>query len=356
MKTTFNILYEDIFSKTSKEVDYPINLTPEWLNAYKKAYAVQPLYCHYKQGETLLGALVLRKREKLQTRFSKKISLHYLGHGPSDFFQPLIIPGYEASFAEYLAKWLEQNSKEWDELILSEIPASWKVLTLLVDSLKRQNFIVTVRTTNGYYYVDTTMNWDHYFESFLKSNNKDLLKDIRQIHRANIQLRVESHKDNIYSKLEEVLHLYAQRRTALGQINTYETLERQTFVKEVTRAFEKKGWVELSFLKDQEENVWAFQLDWIYDGIRYHWNHAYNEDFRKYSPGKILLYMLMERAFQRPEEIQCNHMRGLAGYKSKLANQMEYLLEIRIENPYSWRNKFVKIYNKLSHVKKMFRK
>jgi CelD/BcsL family acetyltransferase involved in cellulose biosynthesis len=354
LKENFTKLYSDLFNKINGTISHPIAQTPEWLSAYEKAYSVQPLNYLYRKEGALLGILPLCKKIHLQTRFNKKINLQYLGRGPSDFFQPVVQPGFESSFAVHFSNWLRKNSQDWDELYLSEIPGSWVGHTALAQSLREKQFSVRVKETTGFYFVDTTLDWEHYFESFLKPQNKDLLKDLRQIDRQHIQLRIESHREGVYAKLEQVLHLYAQRRASLGQYNTYETTERKAFVKAVTEAYEKKGWVELSFLKDQDDNIWAFQLDWLFRGIRYHWNHAYNEDFKKYSPGKILLYKLMERAFQRPEEIQCNHMRGLAGYKSKLADQMERLVEIHVHNPFSWRNRFAKIYNKVSYLKKAF--
>ncbi|HRK82284.1 MAG TPA: GNAT family N-acetyltransferase [Saprospiraceae bacterium] len=345
--------YLQLFNNNIEYIKFPIAQTLEWLSAYEKAYYVQPLYYYYWNEGALLGILPLCKKIHFQTRFSKKINLQYLGRGPSDFFQPLVQPGFESSFAINFSNWLRKYSQDWDELFLSEIPASWAGHTALAQSLTYNQFNVRVNETNGFYFVDTTLDWNQYLNSFLRPQNKDLLKDLRQIDRLNIQLRIESHREGVYAKLEQVLHLYAQRRASLGQYNTYETPERITFVKAVTESFEKKGWVELSFLKDQDDNIWAFQLDWLFRGIRYHWNHAYNEDFKKYSPGKILLYKLMERAFHRPEEIQCNHMRGLAGYKSKLANQMERLVEIHVYNPFSWRNRFAKIYNKVSYLKRL---
>lgn len=350
--------YETNFSKFEKNSHHLVQQTPQWITAYAENYIYQnkigatPLQIlFFEEGDNSKGVILLQKKTKRIAPFIYKKNLEIFGRGPTDFFQILIEKDYESQAFSQLSNWLYSNRHGWDELTLSEIPAPSTNIPLLIESLQKKGFKASSNTSSGFFFVDTTSDWGSFYNNFFKTNNKDLLKDLRKIERNGIQLKLESHRNDIYRKLEDVLHLYAQRRNTLGQKNTYETEERRGFVKEITEAYEKKGWVELSFLKDQENNIWAFQLDWLYQGVRYHWNHAYNEDFKKYSPGKIILFKLMKRSFGNPQEIQCNHMRGLAGYKNKLANQQCPLITLRVENSYSIRNKTIKLYQKGAFIK-----
>lgn len=341
-------------SNLLKYVRFPIHQTTEWLEAYKQWYinlSNKKLFSFYSCIDNkTIGAIPLQLTTNKHFRFLNQRRLEIFGKGPTDFFQPLIDPSFSNIVINDFSNWLVKNKKKWDIIVLSEIPKSWDGLDSLIDGLESKGFKPSISVHNGFYYVDTSKSWEDYYEQFIKVNNKDLLKDLRQLDRRKITLSLESHRQNVHQKLLTVLDLYAQRRNTLGQVNSYETEQRKEFVRSVINAYESRGWVEISFLKDDLGNIWAFQLDWLMDGIRYHWNHAYNEQFKKYSPGKLLLFKLMERAFLTPNEIQCNHMRGKAEYKQKLANEAEELIEIKIENVFSLRNKIIKIITRFLQI------
>ena len=222
-------------------------------------------------------------------------------------------------------------------LCLKELPEHSPVFRELAKAMSSLKFKVTTEICGAYHYVDTTSDWDTFYREFLNPNNKELLRQIRGAQREKFNLSVEKVSKNIYPAFESALAIYAKRRSSKGGYNPYHSEERRGFVKAVIHAFEKKGKVELNFLKDSDGNIWAFLLDWLHDGTRYHWNHAYNEEFKKYSPGKILIYMLMEEGFKDPAIRAINHMRGSILHKGKLANKSENLVAITIKNPYSRR-------------------
>lgn len=346
-------------SETQKSQSSPktINTNIEWIKSYFNNYIapnpkIEPCLLTSQKRKDNPIVIVLLQFRSFRRKLLNFREIEIFGRGPTDFYD-LQICGEEDydDLMVQLVTWLFVSKTRWDKLELSELPNSFYYLEKWLLRATQLGFKPEVAFNSGYYSVDTTKCWDSYQNDFLKNESKDLMKDLRKIEKRGNKIVLESHRENVFFQLTRVLHLYAQRRSSLGQKNTYETPERQGFVRDVIEAYEKKGWVELTFLKDQEGNTWAFQLDWLYEGVRYHWNHAYNEDFKKYSPGKILLYLIMKRSFEDPNERECNHMRGLAGYKSKLANQMEPLVSITIKNPYSIRNKVIDFYHRISYLK-----
>ncbi len=281
----------------------------------------------------------------------KQKNVGILGEGPSDFYRPLKLGKVPDPLYESVFNWFHENRNKWDQInLLNCLPDQFEYESL-VEKFNSAGYSAKFDKANGFFFVDTTGSYDDFFESFIRPRNKDLLKDLRRIEREEHQLRVEKVSEEIFKKLKEVLELYSNRRKSLGQRNTYEDQDRMGFVQDVLDSYEKQGKAELSLLKDREQNTWAFQLDWIIDGVRYHWNHAYNEDYKKYSPGKILLLELLKESFQNPNIVECNHMRGLAGYKSKLADQSQNLYRLSVHNPYSRTNRLRRVYHDLSRVK-----
>lgn len=325
----------------------------EWFNSFLSAYNIQENdtdLIGFVDIDSLIGLSLLQKTCKPMTRFWKERILVPLGYGPSDFFAVPVKDDYELRVSKMLVHYYIQNSQAWERIIVDNLQYNQKFYSFLIDEFKRLGYQVEVSTDRFSYYVDTTGDWDSFYLNFISKNNKDLLKDLRKIDRSGINLTVHQIRESVWPSLKEVLEIYAQRRKSLGQKNTYNDSSRELFVKSVIQAYEKSGNVELSLLKDQNDQVWAFQLDWIWEGVRYHWNHAFNEDFKTFSPGKILLLKLLEISFADPKIVEVNHMRGNATYKSKLADKTRPYLFIQIVNPFSWRKRVVVFFNKFRRV------
>lgn len=326
-----------------------------WLSAYISSYLKSDnalLILRIAKGSDVLSFVSLQQSQKYINRYITLRNFYPLGWGPSDFYSLIAQPDSEKEVVEALANYWMNNSAEWDTITLENIPATNSLPLILAGKMMELGFVVEKKEGFGFYTVDTTSVWETYFNSFVKPANKDLLKDLRKIEREGIELSVQHIRKGVYNKLKTVLDLYAQRRQSLGQPNTYETQERKEFVQRIMASFEESENVELSLLLDGAKNVWAFQLDFLWEGVRYHWNHAYNEDFKKYSPGKILLLKLMEASFHDPSIKEVNHMRGASAYKSKLADTFNPYINLKIINPYSKRLKWLKVWNKLSYIKK----
>jgi CelD/BcsL family acetyltransferase involved in cellulose biosynthesis len=298
-------------------------------------------------GAEVVGKLPLQEEVKKAGRLHKIRRWIPLGSGPSDFYPLLMQPDSREEVAASWIEQLQQRYKDWDVLILDNIPESDPGLPVLQKALATLG-PVERSVSNGFYSVNTAKTWDAYFEAVVKSRNKDLLKDLRKLEREGIRLDIERYRTNIFSQLQNLMTMYAGRRAAMGQTNSYTDPARQNFVREVLASREPQGGAELSILKDGAGNAWAFQLDWLDQGTRYHWNHAYNHDFKKYSPGKLLLYKMMEADFANPEMQSINHMRGMAGYKTTLADTSENLIMIKVNNPKSSRLRMLKAFKLLA--------
>ena len=321
----------------------------DWLNAYNRHYLqpVQVKVLEVRNGDKVIGIMPLQEEIRKAGRFSRIRTWIPLGSGPSDFYPLQMHPEKRVEVAENWVAQLQQRYKEWDVLILDNIPESDPGIDVFQEALGRLGKVER-KVSNGFYSVDTTKNWDSYFAEFVQPNNKDLLKDLRKLEREAIALNIERHRKNIFNELQNLMTMYAERRAAMGQTNNYTNQARLNFVRDVLASREQNQGAELSILKDDNGNAWAFQLDWLDQGTRYHWNHAYNHDFKKYSPGKLLLYKLMEADFVNPEMKSINHMRGVSGYKTSLADTKEDLILLKVDNPKSLRLKKLRILKHLA--------
>lgn len=345
----FEKKYTELLNLTHTK--YKINLELLWLLSYKQNYipANEAYILIAFEKEEPVGFLPLYIDRIRGTRFWQHRVLRILGSGPTDFFDVIAERGKELSIVQAMISYVMDDTS-WEKFELTEIPASSISFQNLQKFLPEKNIDFSLDFPNGYFFVDTkSRSWEEYEIEFNKKN-KDLAKSERRITNDGFKLSVQTFKEDIYRHLIQSIELYEARRKSLGQKNTYETEERNRFLERVIGEKEKTGAVELNKLVDETGEVWAFQLDWLSDGVRYHWNHAYNEDFKRYSPGKVLLKEIMKRSFEDPNIKECNYMRGLSSYKSKLVDQKEMLGRIIIENPRSLRLKATKLAGKVLSI------
>lgn len=338
-------ILQSLIEQLAKQISYTVHQKFDWYRAYIKAFHPHILCLLVQNEETgqSLGVLPLQVHEYRGTRFWKLRRLVPLAYGPSDFVNLLVEPSKEQEFADALAWWFRHNDQCWEQLFIPYIPAESPAWQALVQALESYGFYVEVDKSHGFWEVDTSGDWDDYFSTFFYQNNRDLLKDIRRLQRERRYPCLVVIRSNIIHHLYKLLPLYQQRRKTKGEWYKYEDPRYTQFLIDVIQAYEHVGAVELSVLEDNNGVPWAYQLDWIDKGIRYHWMHAYNEEFKKYSPGKILLYELLYRSFKDPAIYKCNFMRGEAEYKKRFANIRREYVNILVYNARSLRSQATRI-------------
>jgi len=334
-----------------RSCDLSVHLNSIWLSNYIKYYFIneqKPFIIAAYQGDNLVGCLPLQSNKKIATKYYNFTELNILGFGPTDFFDIPVIKEYREEILSHLIQFLKKD-KTWDKLTLTELPERSENVVAFLKILQQEKLSYQVYEPNGFAYIATNGNWKHFFETKFNLHNKDLAKSERRIDRQGYQLKFTSYQENIYTELLKNIDLYAQRRESLGQLNKYDTDKLKKFLKKIIGAFEAKQMVELTVLEADGE-TWAFQLDWINNKTRYHWNHAYNEDYKRYSPGKLILKELMKNSFYDANIDYCNHMRGLSGYKDKFTEESQMLKRIRIENPTSKKIKLTRLISKVLKI------
>ncbi|MDT0295762.1 GNAT family N-acetyltransferase [Mesonia ostreae] len=338
----------------NKTCGFTVHLNSIWLTNYIKYYFEETqstwILAAYNQDE-LVGCLPLQAEEKRATRFYNFTELRILGFGPTDFFDIPVAEENRQEILSHLVAFLK-NDSTWDKLMMTELPETSPNLKCLIEALRKEKLEFELDEPNGFVYTATKGDWEDFLTTEFDPKNKDLAKSERRVAKKGYELKFSSYRENVYPELLKNIDLYAQRRESLGQFNKYETDNLKKFLQNIIEAYEAKKMVELTVLEADGE-TWAFQLDWICNKTRYHWNHAYNEDYKRYSPGKLILKEVMRSSFYDPNIDYCNHMRGLSSYKDKFTDEKQMLIRIRIENSFSKKVKLTRLISKtLKAVKK----
>jgi CelD/BcsL family acetyltransferase involved in cellulose biosynthesis len=326
--------------ETWPEILHRLNQTRDWYLTYIQALDlvnwVRVLQVTDNTGQ-LTGLLPLELRHRRGTRFWKLRDFVELSRGPSDFFSLLIASRVETEVTKALVNWFVKHPLMWETIQLSTIPASSAGWSEFVEAFREAGLPTTVTTDRAFYKIDTTGDWGQYEREFLHKRLADMRNRRNRLERDGYSYELVNVTHNISEYLPALFHHYDIRRKMLGQRYATESQAMQDFVREVVSKYETRRSVVLSLLIERGGDIMAYQLDWVFNGIRYHWKPTFDLKYERYSPSKILLFLTIRDAFYDPSIREFNFMRGESTYKTQFAKDSEDYISIKVTNPYSLR-------------------
>lgn len=337
---------------------HSIQQRSEWLDAYVAEYLGDntSLVLEVYENNELIGSLPLELREAPGTRFFTSRQLYGLGSGPADFIYIAASPERSNEVAMSLAKWLNDNNNEWEELFLHFLAADCEVAAMLISALKKFGFEPEVDNSRQYYVLDTSGSWEDYYTPEFNKKIRDIRGRLNRVQRNGITLEYQEITNNIADYLPGFIEHFNQRRTDKDEASSFEDDRKIRLIKSILPAYEDKGWVKLLLLKDGEGNIWAYQLDLVHNQTWYHYSPTFNKEFSWYSPSKLLLYHTLQKCFADENLRELNFMRGESNYKTQFTEVTKNYLHINMENPKSIRRKAHKAATTLVTIRDKFLK
>jgi len=331
---------------------YRVHLGSSWLTSYVEEFRASErtrvIEVREPSSGRLTGALPLQLQSVRGTRAWSLRRLVPLASGPSDFFDTLALPGRIGDVAEAIARCLWETRLSWDELVLDLIPHSSPYWEPLARALEGRGLVPIIATDRGFFKVDTTGSFDDYHQ---KKMIVTYSKVRNRMRRDGVEPRLEVVRSGINDTLDGLLHLYHKRRAHKDQRNCFvNSSPMEAFVRKVVGEYEDRGWVVLSLLRNGED-VWAYALDWLRDGVWFGYMMAFDERFKRYSPGKLLLWEQIKRAFESEDIREFNFMRGESGYKSEFAYEREPYVSMTVHNPWSPRLRATQLATRLCEIR-----
>lgn len=234
-------------------------------------------------------------------------------------------------------EYLKQRQAEWDILRLVNIPTESPVTEILPDISARLKMNCGVKKGLHSPFVKVESDW----EMFLQSKSAKFRKVLR--NKVN---RVKRLGDFTIEKIEDIscrpdilpdvydISQYSWKGKCQGGILA--TQERKRFFDELSLVAGKKGWLNIWVLRINNIGNIAYEYHLCYRDKVYALRGDFKEEYREYTPGSVLEYYIIEKAFSNGI-IEYDLCGSDYEYKMNWANNIREhnIMEIFSSSPYS---------------------
>lgn len=307
IKGTYRRIYLSSLQKGNVFLSY--EYLDVWLERYEKADSEQPYLLLGCNGADLIGiAPFVTSDASLLLRYK----LTSMGCTLSDSLDWLVLPGFEKDFfsavLEYLSHEtafrtvelgaLTDRSCLWD-FLHEKAPTGWDRMAIY-------------KTSEKYISFDFSKSFE---ENIPAAARKYVHKKIRQLGREGKLCFTSCVDDKGLEQLLDVLFsLHIQRWSHTSTPSKFRSEKVRKYYRALGKAMLDAGRLELNGLYLDNEPL-AIHFGFL-DGERfYQYTTAYNTEYLKYSPGHVLIYHTLQKAYNEAIPV-FDMLRGNEGYKN----------------------------------------
>jgi CelD/BcsL family acetyltransferase involved in cellulose biosynthesis len=148
-------------------------------------------------------------------------------------------------------------------------------------------------------FVQIRGSWEQYERALSSNVRGDVRRRRRRLEEAgNLALEIDRGRDRLEGRLEEGYRIEGSGWKEARGSAIRSSPEMRAFYTAIAEWAAERGWLRLCFLRLDSRAI-AFHLDVAADGILYHLKGGFDADFARFSPGKVLHYLMVEHAFEQ---------------------------------------------------------
>jgi len=311
--TEFHQLKEDWDKCTKTNTNYKPFLCHDWFSLWFQHFLHdQKLYIIVLSSENKPVAIApfLIKKETVKGIPLKKMELVGNVYSPiRNFIFANTSSQVKYDYCSAIFSFLQDNKEDWDLIDLSPLNTEDNLFDVLLEVVKNTPFTSSTYTCFGNYYIsEIDCSGDEYLEKRPKKIRKDINYQLRRLERtSNLEFNLIKSTDQIDSYMNQYYSLYAkswQKEEGIGP----------TFHRDLARILAANNWLRLGFLLLNELPI-ATQYWVVCDKTAYIMKTVYDQNFAKFSPGKILTFLMTKHVIDKDNVTQLDYLHGDEPYK-----------------------------------------
>ncbi|MSP13648.1 MAG: GNAT family N-acetyltransferase [Chloroflexi bacterium] len=237
----------------------------------------------------------------------------------SDYLDLIVDRAQAADVYSGIASWLlSPAAPQWDRIDLCNLKAESLSCTLLPQIARTAGLSVAFEDLTICPVISLPDSFDAYLEGLDKKERHELRRKVRKAEReALISWQVVRRLEDDPTVMEIFFDLHAR---SSPEKRAFMTPQMRCFFEQVASTMSRTGWLELSYLKANDQPV-ATMLCFDYDNHILVYNSGYDpEAYPALAPGIVLLAYHISDAITRGRHL-FDFMRGTEDYKFRLGGQ-----------------------------------
>lgn len=278
-----------------------------WVNHFVIENQLRVIFVADKE-RCLTIAPFIKKNKKHRGINTKKYELMGNAYSPirTLIFDPTMT---EQTVEAFFSNFAAQRNLCWDILDLSSLPEESDFFVTTIQYLQKNNVQFTEYSCFGDWYQDgIACSGADYLAGLPEKIRKDFQYCKRRLEReGRLEFRVISSDEHLESYLDSYYEVYGrswQKQERLGP----------TFHRDLARMAVRNGWLRLAFLFLNDIPL-AAQFWIVASGTAYILKTVYVQEYKKYSPGKILTSEMFRYVIDVDEVTTIDYVQGDEDYK-----------------------------------------
>ncbi len=329
----------------------------DWLFTWWKVFGAkgQLMILLCIDGETTLGIAPLCIRKYRLDGLLPYNVLSFLGEGLSDYADFIVCDRREEVLKLFLQE-VRRLRRHWHKLSLVNFPENSPNFQFCEARLRALLGKLEPFEEVPCPFVTLKGEWEDYYHTLSKSLRQDIRTQHNKLKREGISF--EFVRKSVIDELElgKIANIHMKKLKYLvskgrgNRSNMFQNPIAMSFLEEVLPVLNHSGKIDFAYISFDGE-IAAYVLGFKHNRIHYFWNTGYTPQFSNFSPGKILLYYLIEHHF-RSGYWELDFLRVREEYKTKWATGERFNHGIVIKN---YKYLYPRMVNKLIGLREIFR-
>lgn len=212
-------------------------------------------------------------------------------------FDFIVLPEFRPRFFEVISSYLYEHSGLWDECLLNYYPCFSDNYLPLKEIFLKNRFKLCEHTYQASY-IEFGDSWEDYLSRRSKTFRKKLLYTLHRAERESLTCRIITSDDVIEDIIDRIIKVEAKTwKYSEGSALT-STENSQNFYRGLIEYADRSGSFFLTLMEKDDHPI-AYNLNWIVRDTVFGLKQSYDEEFRNFGPGKVLLAYTIQKSIEK---------------------------------------------------------
>lgn len=244
------------------------------------------------------------------------VAAEFLGTGESDYIDFIVEPRRKADVLRAFIDYMSSLSGEWDVISLENVPGKSETVPMVQAVLENSRY--GIRSLPDVVCPALVISGNEEFANACA--NKKSLKRHYNYFKRNGQLAFSTIEDadEIIGYLPEFFQQHVERRAIAGGDSKFENQRIREFYQSLVSVLMEQDWLRFGVVKFDDKPI-AFHFGFEYAGKFVWYKPTFDVEYRKKSPGEVLIKFLLEDAIEKKLD-EFDFTIGNEAFKQRFAN------------------------------------